>query len=252
MPDLQPIFYPDLIHLPHPLPNLTESLKRQRKVKIVALGSSSVAGAEGIVPFPHRLEQALRTRFYGRMIDVINRGVGGQEAPEELSRFEGDLIEEAPCLAIWQLGTNAVFHQVDYNYDDVQDAIGVGLERLASLPMDVILMDLQFTQAIVDSNTKSFFEGHLGPGGVRMGFADEIQQRIATVAANANVSVFQRWELMKRWRADGVSLFDMDDQADAHLHTSEWATKWISLAFDNAIGVAVGAVAGARRQSYDV
>jgi hypothetical protein len=250
MPDIQPTFYPELVGLPYRLPHLTESLRRHRKVKIVALGSSSAAGAEGIVPFPHRLEQALRTRFYGRMIDVINRGIGGQEAPEELSRFESDLIAEAPTLVIWQLGTNAVYHQVDYNYDDVQDAIAVGLEWLAPLPTDVILMDLQFTQAIVDINTKSFFDGHIGPGGTRMGFADDIEQRIAAVAGKAQVSVFQRWALMKRWRADGVSLYDMDD--GSLLHTSEWATKWISLALDSAIGAAVGAVPGARRQSYDV
>jgi hypothetical protein len=29
------------------------------------------------------------------MIDVLNRGIGGQEAPEELSRFEPDVIAEA-------------------------------------------------------------------------------------------------------------------------------------------------------------
>ena len=53
---------------------------------------------------------ALRTRFSGRAIDVVNRGTGGQESPEELSRFESDMLAEAPALVIWQIGTNAVFH----------------------------------------------------------------------------------------------------------------------------------------------
>jgi hypothetical protein len=58
---------------------LTESLKRQRRTRIVAIGSSSTAGTNGIVPFPHRLEMLMRQpqRWYGRMIDVINRGIGG-------------------------------------------------------------------------------------------------------------------------------------------------------------------------------
>ena len=45
------------------------------------------------------------------MIDVLNRGIGGQEAPSELSRFEPDVLAEAPALVIWQVGTNAVFRK---------------------------------------------------------------------------------------------------------------------------------------------
>ena len=36
--------------------------------------------------------------FRDRMIDVLNRGVGGQEATTELPRFEPDVIAEAPAL----------------------------------------------------------------------------------------------------------------------------------------------------------
>jgi hypothetical protein len=89
MTEVQPRLYPDLIGFNHRLPHLTESLSRHGKVKIVAIGSSSTAGTDGgVVPFPPRLEQALRLRFFGRAIDVVNRGIGGQEAPEELARFE--------------------------------------------------------------------------------------------------------------------------------------------------------------------
>ena len=113
--------HPDLVAFKYPLPHLTQSLKRQRRTRIVAIGSSSTAGADGILAYPCRLEMMLRERFYGRMIDVLNRGIGGQEAPEELSRFESDVIGEAPSLVIWQVGTNAVFH--DYNPDEVTAAI---------------------------------------------------------------------------------------------------------------------------------
>src|ERR1700744_2193498 len=156
---IQPTLHPEIIGLKFPLPHFREALKRQRKIKVVAIGSSSAAGAEGIVPFPHRLEQAVRSRFYGRMIDVVNRGIGGQEAPEELSRFESDVLGEAPALVIWQVGTNAVYHQVDYGYDDVQNAITVGLEWLGALPADGIMMDLQYTQAMVQLNTDSAAKG---------------------------------------------------------------------------------------------
>ena len=139
----------DLVAFKYPLPNLSERLKQSRKIKIVAIGSSSTAGVNGVIPYPHRLELLLRNRHYGRMIDVINRGISGQESPEELSRLECDVIAEAPSLVIWQVGTNAVYRKVDYNFDAVQQAIAVGLDWLARRT-DVVLMDLQYTKAIVD------------------------------------------------------------------------------------------------------
>jgi hypothetical protein len=233
--------YPDLVHFGHALPHLTEALKRQRKIKVVAIGSSSTAGANNVVPFPHRLELALRSRYYGRMIDVVNRGLSGQESPEELSRFENDILADAPTLVIWQVGTNAVFRKSDYSFDDVEDAIAVGLSWLATLPMDVILMDLQYTKAIVD---KSKNDPPESPG--RPPLADDIEARIMGVAARAGVDVFQRWALMKRWVQDGVPLAEMDDGVFPNLHTSEWATRCITTALDVAIGAAVGPVPGVR------
>ena len=251
MTEVQPRLYPDLIGFNHRLPRLTESLARHGKVKIVAIGSSSTAGTDGgVVPFPPRLEQALRLRFYGRAIDVVNRGIGGQEAPEELARFESDVLAEAPALVIWQVGTNAVFHQVDYNYDDVEDAIAVGLGFLATLPTDVILMDLQFTRDMVKLNADSAARNLLGPGKMGVGFADDVEMRIARAAARAGVAVFRRWALMKRWYENGVPLSQMDDGGG--LHTGEWATKWVTIALDAAIGAAVGPVRGARRRPFDI
>jgi len=119
MPDAQA----DLFDFRYSLPNLTESLKKQRKIKIVAIGSSSTAGEADVLPYPSRLEMLLRDRFRDRMIDVLNRGIGGQEAPSELLRFETDVVAEAPALVIWQVGTNAVFRKDEFNFDDVVAAI---------------------------------------------------------------------------------------------------------------------------------
>ena len=55
--------------------------------------------------------------------------ISGQEAPEELSRFQPDVFDEAPVLVVWQVGTNAVYH--DYNPAEVAAAIEVGLQWLA-------------------------------------------------------------------------------------------------------------------------
>ncbi len=211
----------DLVAFKYPLPNLSERLKQSRKIKIVAIGSSSTAGVNGVIPYPHRLELLLRNRHYGRMIDVINRGISGQESPEELSRLECDVIAEAPSLVIWQVGTNAVYRKVDYNFDAVQQAIAVGLDWLARRT-DVVLMDLQYTKAIVD----------------HVDLAEDIEKRIQSVADVAKINVFHRWSLMKRWVQDGIPLSEMDDGVDPHLHTSDWATRCISAALDDAMAAA--------------
>ncbi len=164
----------DLVGFKFPLPHLAQSLKRQRKTRIVAVGSSSTAGEGNIIPYPARLELALRGHSYGRMVDVLNRGLGGQEAPEELARFEPDVIGEAPALVIWQVGTNAVFHDEVYSPDAVAAAIAAGLDWLAGLPLDVVLMDLQYTTAIVKPE--------------KIKRAQDILSRIEAAAAAARVS----------------------------------------------------------------
>ena len=227
----------DLFPFKYPLPHLTDSLKRGRRTKVVAIGSSSTAGepsASGdikIVPFPARLELALRSHNYGRMIDVLNRGLGGQEAPEELSRFESDVIAEAPALVIWQVGTNAVFHEVDYNPVDIGLAIATGLGWLAPLPIDVVLMDIQYTTAVTTPE--------------KFGRSEQIEKIIMDAADAARVNVFRRWALMGQWVKDGMQVADLTDPEDtfSHLHMSEWATACVSRALYGNIAGAPAAAA---------
>jgi acyl-CoA thioesterase I len=218
--------HPDVVSFKYPLPHLAQSLKRQRRTKIVAIGSSSTAGEGNIVPFPHRLELEMRrsSNNYGRMIDVLNRGFGGQEAQDELSRFEADVIGEVPALVIWQVGTNAVFHNEVYSPDEVAAAIAAGLAWLAGLAMDVVLIDLQYTTAIVQ----------------KIGAAEDMVSRISAAAEQAHVNVFRRFALMQRWCIqDGIPIAELTDPTDPYqLHMSEWATNCVTQAL-------YGAIAGA-------
>jgi hypothetical protein len=216
----------DLVGFKYPLPHLAQSLRHQRRTKIVAIGSSSTAGEGKIIPYPCRLELALRDRFHGRMIDVVNRGIGGQEAADELARFEPDVIGEAPALVIWQLGTNAVYRKEQYNFEDIAGLIVTGLAWLAPLPIDVVLMDVQYTTALVK------------PG--RIEFAEQMETLIAAAAEKAHVNVFRRFALMRRWCLEGgVPIAElMDPTDDQHLHMSDWATHCVTQAL-------YGAIAGA-------
>jgi lysophospholipase L1-like esterase len=224
---------PDLVRFEHPLPNLGQGLKSGGKIKIVAIGSSSTAGEGGIPPYPGRLEVALRDRyrerFPGTTIDVLNRGKGGEEAPDELKRFDRDVLDEAPVLVIWQVGANAVFH--GNPLPDVAAAIGEGLARLRGQPIDVVLMDLQYAPAMLQDKTTAA--------------AETMASLIAAEAEKAGVNLFRRFALMKHWRRDKNILFNrlIDPSDDSQLHQSEWSSRCVAQALAGAIVEAVQEVA---------
>jgi lysophospholipase L1-like esterase len=213
----------------HALSHFSDRFNSAGPVKIVAIGSSSTAGEGGIAPYPCRLEGALRDpnnwpskgadQFKNRMIDVINRGKGGDEAPSEKARLQVDVINEKPSLVVWQVGTNAVWKACDL--DPVAKAIDTGLKLLLSSrpQMDVVLMDLQYAPAILSDN--------------RIEAAERMVKLIAdAAAANPPVNLFLRFDLMRRWHEVEKSSFDrMIDPSDSdRLHQSDWSAQRIGQA----------------------
>ena len=86
---------------------------------------------------------------------MVNKGIGGEEAPLEFQRFDTDVIAEKPDLVIWQVGTNAVWQSPDQKLHlppstkppapSAKDCIKLRNETQA----DVILMDLQYVPAVL-------------------------------------------------------------------------------------------------------
>jgi len=192
--------------LQYPLPNLADRLARKGEVKIVAIGSSSTEGEGDIVPYPRHLQDMLRQKYGNPLIDVINQGVGGQEAPDELKRMQG-VIDAKPALTIWQVGTNAVWKGQDL--DKVDMAIKAGLRLLMNEPMDVILMDLQYAPAILTDD--------------KIGATRRMISLIAEAAVAANVSVFRRFDMMRKFVEIERRSFDaLIDPGDINrLHESD-------------------------------
>jgi hypothetical protein len=181
------------------------------------------------VPYPHRLEMYLRVqygieRYPNLRIDVLNRGRGDEEAVEELPRFDADIFAEKPSLVIWQIGTNAVFHKDRYDLDDVAAKIDEGLDRLREQQMDIVLIDPQYTPAmLVDDKADA---------------SEHMVSLIADAAKRAEVNLFQRWALMRHWHVQNNvgfdQLFDPTDSQDK-LHQSDWSTLRVSKALCGAI-----------------
>ncbi|SRR5581483_5040805 len=197
-----------------PLPNLAKSLARKGKVKIVAIGSSSTAGEGGIVPYPSRLQDVLRQKYGNPLIEVINQGIGGQEAPGELNRMQ-DVIDEKPALTIWQVGTNAAWK--GYDLDAVGKAISDGLKLLKKKQknMDIILMDLQYAPALLTVDKAAATE--------------RMQLLIKKRAADAGVGVFRRFDMMRKLiEIEGRSFDALIDPSDSdRLHESDLVAQRI-------------------------
>jgi acyl-CoA thioesterase I len=77
-----------LTRLSYPLAHMAQRIAAGHSVTIVALGSSSTAGAGASGPaasYPNRLEAELKARFPGVAITVLNRGVNGDVAADMLA-----------------------------------------------------------------------------------------------------------------------------------------------------------------------
>ena len=204
------------------LKHLADRLAGSGPIKIVALGSSSTAGRGDVIPYPYRLEVILRGKYQPRIINVINRGRGGEEAPDEVKRIASDVLAENPAVVIWQIGTTAAWQRRDPR--TIEAALADGLAQLAGREMDIVLMDPQFVPALVQPP-------------VMLRAAEQMVQLIVDVAANARVNVFQRFALMRAWHeGEGVAFDTLVDMTDPdRLHQSDWSTQRVAIALSEAI-----------------
>jgi lysophospholipase L1-like esterase len=156
---------------------------------IVAIGSSSTSGVGATSAdrtYPSRLEAELRQRFPALDIRVVNRGKGGEDAPEELARLSADVVALHPDLAIWQVGTNALLRRDDISADG--ELIREGVELLKRHGIDVVLMDLQLAPRVLDRASYPL-----------------MQKLIADTADGEQVGLFRRFALMGYWQASHAS-----------------------------------------------
>jgi acyl-CoA thioesterase I len=195
----------DLARLDRALDRTTRRLAAGLPITIVAIGSSSTAGAGASSPdhsYPSRLAVELQQLFPGHPITVINRGVNGEEASDMLTRLDQTVLSEKPDLVLWQIGTNAVLR--DYDFQPAGAAIHEGLVRLKASGADVVLIDPQFAPRVI---AKAKIESMVS--------------LIATLAKQDNVDLFRRFAVMQSWREASGIPFETFVSPD-NLHMNDW------------------------------
>jgi acyl-CoA thioesterase I len=171
------------LHLRH----LRAALEHGTEAVVVALGSSSTEGVMASDPahsYPAELQEALEHALPRMHIAVLNRGIGGQDAPEELARLQADVIAVRPQLVIWQVGANGALRNADP--EEFGRMITQGVTLLQEAGIDVILMDNQHSPRIDAAPEHGVLNAVL-----------------AQVAKATRIGLFSRAGLMAAWDQEG-------------------------------------------------
>jgi lysophospholipase L1-like esterase len=188
------------------LPHVAAKLVAGKPVMIVAFGSSSTWGAGATSPefnYPNRLAAQLRRQYPGADITVVNRGKGGEDAPEMMKRLQTEVIDMNPDLVIWQVGTNAVLRNLDPA--ETAKLVEEGIGRIQAAGADLVLVDPQYSPAV----------------NARAENASRMVQLLGKVAELRRVGFFPRFEVMRDWHEKQSMPFESFVIADG-LHMNDW------------------------------
>jgi lysophospholipase L1-like esterase len=188
------------------LPHVAGKLASGQPVVIVAFGSSSTAGYGSTSPeftYPNRLAAQLHRQYPGADITVLNRGRGGEDAPEMMKRLQAEVIDAKPDLVIWQVGTNAVLRNLDPA--ETAKMVEEGVARIQAAGADLVLVDPQYSPRVTE----------------RAESASLMVKLLGNVARLRHVGVFPRFEVMREWHEDQSLPIDSFVIADG-LHMNDW------------------------------
>jgi lysophospholipase L1-like esterase len=227
-PDAQVVTAPAVCSAPTEFSRLGLRLRRTARslgggepLTIVAVGSSSTAGAGASSPaasYPSRLAVELQQRFPHQDINVVNRGVNGEETDQMMARFETGVFPEHPQLVVWQVGTNSVLR--DHPLKPHSVLLHEGIDEIKATGADVVLMDPQYAPKVLAKSET--------PGMV---------DQIAHAAKEENVDLFRRFAVMRDWHDDQHLPFDTFVSPDG-LHMNDWGYACVAKLLAGAIAEA--------------
>src|SRR5258708_30979624 len=107
----------ELLELGSPLLVARKSIAERKQLRIIALGSSSTSGygvSNPAFAYPAQLKMGLEKALPGIDVDVINRGIGGQDVEEMATRMRAEMQGNPASLVVWQTGTNAAIRHMPH------------------------------------------------------------------------------------------------------------------------------------------
>ncbi|PWC86719.1 esterase [Azospirillum sp. TSH100] len=207
-----------------PLPQLSQRIATGTPIRIVAIGSSSTAGAGASSPdkaYPARLDHYLSERFRNADIAVLNRGVNGETDDQTEKRIETDALGAKPDLVIWQVGANTVLRDGDQGLSE--RSVRQGVARLRAAGVDVVLMDLQYAPKMLE----------------KTGVAPMLA-RIAAIAGDTHIGLFHRFEVMRSLvETRGMTMADLIGPDGVHQNDGGYdcVARMLAAGIEDAVNV---------------
>jgi acyl-CoA thioesterase-1 len=215
----------DLLRLTYPLTHIANKIAAGEAITIVAIGSSSTAGAgasSAAASYPNQLADEMKRHFPKITVTMINRGINGEEIADMLKRFDRDVVATKPDLVLWQFGTNSLIR--DSALNDRGAMVREGLTKIRSVGADAILVDPQFAPKVVAKPE-----------------AERMVEFMSKTAKAESVDLFRRFEVMKQWTV-GEGLQFSDFVIADGLHMNDWGYACM------AKGLGMAIVEAAQRQ----
>lgn len=179
---------PELLELGSTLPIARKAIAERKQLRIIALGSSSTSGYGASSPayaYPAQLKMGLDKALPGVDVDVLNRGIGGQDVEQMAARMRAEMQGNPASLMVWQTGTNATIRHMPLH--KFEHSLREGLALGKSLGADVVLMNMQYVPAVVAEPDKAAYE-----------------KIMAAAAKEYDAGLFRRYDIMRGWYADGM------------------------------------------------
>lgn len=174
------------------LPAAKYAVTTRKALTILTIGGSSTAGvmAKGEeYTYPARLGARLRQAIPGLAVDIVNRGLQGGTTRARVDRLAADLRQTHPDLVVWAPGSTEAGMSEDPGA--FIDSLQEGVSAITGAGADLIMIDLQWAPSIA-----------------RVVNLSQYNSAIAGVAANDDIPLLHRSELMRRWNEDGTLRFD--------------------------------------------
>ena len=200
---------PKLLELGVPLTTARKAIAEHKKLRILTISSSATESygvSNPAYAYPAQLGMGLQKALPGIDIDVVSRGIGGQDLEEMAARMRVEMMPNLPSLVIWQTGTTAAMHHIPLDAFEQRLRTVIGLGK--SLGADFVLMRLQYAPAVVSLPDE-----------------EEYERVMARVAKDLDVGLFRRYDIMRSWYDDGMP-YAQFLQLDG-LHLNDFGQKCI-------------------------
>jgi acyl-CoA thioesterase I len=180
------------------LPAAKQQVATDKQLIVLTFGGVHAAGADAETQgatFPARLEAELSAALPGIKVTVTNEMPPGKNSADVPPVLPDLIAKTGARLVIWGPGGRDLMTKLDLAA--FQTAVSAGINAARHAGTDLILLDTTFV-----------------PSPPRMAMIEAYRVKLQSVAAQNNIPLLRRHDLMRRWSEDGTLNFAASTQSE--------------------------------------